>query len=98
MSRLTCELMADPELMRIAEQALHEVLAEETERVEAEKRRLLASRSRFDRRRAATLHPEITVEMVADRIAELTKVRNRLRRAEAELQRLRTALRAVETP
>jgi hypothetical protein len=90
-SRLTCELLADPELWRIAEQARDEVLAEATARVEAEKRRLLASRNRFDHRRAAALHPAITIEEVEDRIHELTEVRTRLRRAERELARLRAA-------
>lgn len=90
MSRLTCELLADPELSRIADQACEEVMAEEIALAEAEKVRLLASPNRFDHRRAETIRPGVTIEKVADRIHELTEVRTRLRRAESELQKLRS--------
>lgn len=98
MSRLTCELLRDPELLRIASQAYDEVLAEETARVDVSRSELLRSRSKLDRRRASALYPAITIDMVADRVRELTEVRTRLRRAEGELRRLRARLAATPSP
>jgi len=94
-SLLTCELLHDPELMRIANQAYDEVLAEEIARVDAEKKRLCATRNRGMARRAEALRPAVSVEMVASRIHKLTEVRMRLRAAEKTIKQLRADLRAA---